>query len=71
MRLNRNHCVAATRLLFDHLLAHKHSQAAAHCVIRAMSHVAGNRGTYDPACPAGNTTYPSTVEGVLVRSYKV
>ena len=70
MKLRQNQD-AALRVLFDHLLAHKHQQNAAHCVIRAMSHLAGNRGVHDPADPARNTTYHSTVEGVLVRSYKV
>jgi len=67
MKLRQNQD-AALRVLFDHLLAHKHQQNAAHCVIRAMSHLAGNRGVHDPDRPASNTTYPSTVEGILVAS---
>lgn len=62
---------AAASLLFNHLLGEKLPQNAVHCVIAAMSHLAGNHGRYDPSTPAINTTYPSTVEGILAPSYKM
>ena len=55
----------------NHLLGEKLPQNAVHCVIAAMSHLAGNHGRYDPSTPAINTTYPSTVEGILAPSYKM
>ena len=54
---------AASLLLFNHLLGEKLPQNAVHCVIAAMSHLAGNHGRYDPSTPAINTTYPQHRRG--------